>query len=244
MSGHSKWSQIKHGKETADKRRGMLFNKLIKTIIVAAREGKDPQMNFKLKLAIDRAKSFNMPKENIERAIERNELSKEKIEEIFYEGFGPFGIALIIKAITDNRSRTNATVKNILKKYDGRLGEEGSVKWMFDQFSVMVCQKEKNLEDLELKAIEAGAEEIKEKENKILIYAKLKDSKKIKENLEKQGIKIESIEIDWLGKNSLFLEKKEEKEKIEKLINELLEIEEVEEIYSNLKNSAKDETHR
>lgn len=236
MSGHSKWSQIKHGKAIADKRRGMLFNKLIKAIIVAAKEGKNPQINFKLKLAIDRAKSFNMPKENIEKAIERNELSKEKIEEVFYEGFGPFGIALIIKAITDNRSRINAAIKNILKKYDGHLGEEGSVKWMFDQFSVMICQKEENLEDLELKAIEAGAEEIKEKENKVLIYAKFKDSKKIKENLEKQGIKIESIEIDWLGKILLFLEKKEEKEKIEKLINELLEIEEIEEIYSNLKN--------
>lgn len=235
MSGHSKWSQIKHGKAIADKKKGTLFSKLVNAIIIAAREGIDPDLNFKLRIAIDRAKAASMPKDTIDRAIEKIATEKEKIEEFLFEGFGPSGVALLIKVITINKSQATVAIKSIFKKHNSHLAEEGSVKWMFDQFVVFVCQEKDNLEDLELKLIEAGAEEINVKEGEVFVYSRLENSKKVKEILEKEGAEIKSIDLDWIEKNPFILEKPEEKEKVKNFINELLETEEVEEVYSNMK---------
>ena len=145
MSGHSKWSTIKRAKEIKDNKRSGLFTKLSKAISVAARDGSDIDMNFKLKMAVDRAKSLSMPKDNIERAIKRGsgEDSGERIESIIYEGYGPGGVALIIEVLTDNKNRTVSNIKHILSKHNGSLGGNGSVMWMFDAKGQIILKKDK-----------------------------------------------------------------------------------------------------
>ncbi len=237
MSGHSKWSQIKRKKGVADVQRGKIFSKVAKMISVAAREGGDPEMNSKLRMAIEKAREVNMPRDNIERAIKRGtgEVKGVKIEEISYEAYGPGGIALIIEVATDNKNRTLSEIKHILSRFGGRLGESGSVKWMFSRKGVIECEisGDKNKNDLELLIIDAGAEDIKKKGEILEIYTKEGELDKVKENLESQGIKIKSASLDWIAKDSVTIEDKKTKEQLEKLFEALDEQEDVQEIYSN-----------
>lgn len=235
MSGHSKWSSIKHQKGATDAKRGALFTKLGKTITVAAKQGgSDINSNFSLRLAIDQAKSANMPKDNIERAIKRGmgELEGGKIEEITYEGFGPEATAFIIEALTDNRNRTSAAMKHILTKYGGSLGAPNSVSWMFTKLGII---RIKDIDDeLELELIDAGAQDIKKEEGGVSVYTPPNDLKKIKDLLERKNIEIEYAEVEQVAKD-----KKEIPEdkinKIKKVFDELDKNEDVNNYFTNAK---------
>lgn len=236
MSGHSKWSQIKRAKGVTDAKRGALFTKLGNTITIAARElGGDPTTNFKLRVAIDQAKTVNMPKDNIERAIKRGtgELEGGSIEEITYEAFGPKGIALIIEVLTDNKNRAVSNLKHILNKYDGSLGTSGSVVWRFEKRGVIRMSDIKKDQTLELKIIDAGAQDIKEEDGALIIYTKPEDLQKVKENLERQEIAAEYTEIEWIPKEPIKINDSNLRTKLEKLYQELDGSEDVNNYYTN-----------
>ena len=225
MSGHSHFKTVMHKKGAEDQKRGKIFSKLSRMISVAAKEGTDSELNPKLRQALNEAKSLNMPKENIERAIKRGtgELGEEKLEEVSYEGFGPAGTAIIIEGITDNKNRTLSEIKQILRKYGGKLAEAGSVKWLFERKGVITINQkskiknQKNKEDLELKVIEAGAEDIywHETENILDVYTKAEELEKVKKNLEIQGFEIESTSLDWVSREQIEVPT-EERKKCEK----------------------------
>ncbi|MFH1029630.1 MAG: YebC/PmpR family DNA-binding transcriptional regulator [bacterium] len=243
MSGHSKWATIHRQKEAIDAKKGAIFTKLARNITMAVRDkGGDPEMNSALKSAIDKAKEFNMPKDNIEKAIKRGtgELEGMNIEEITYEAFGPDGIALIIKCITDNRNRTVSNIRHILTKHGGNLGEAKTVLWMFEEKGVVrfnesqLAEKKLARDDFELSIIDAGAEDLKNEGGEIVIYAGAKDIQKIKETLESKGIIIESAGLEWIAKNEIE-SKAESMGKIERLMEALDDEEDVQDVYSNVK---------
>ncbi|MDD2732038.1 MAG: YebC/PmpR family DNA-binding transcriptional regulator [Candidatus Pacebacteria bacterium] len=238
MSGHSHWSSIKRGKEIEDKKRGKIFSKLSKIITLSAREkGGNPDANPKLRIAIEKAKEANMPKDNIERAVKRGtgELAGEKLEEFIFEAYGPSGIAVIIEGITDNRKRALGDIKQILNQYSGKLANEGSVKWLFERQGVLEIVKGENnsKEELELKAIEAGALDFFWHDEVLEIYTKPEELENVKKNLEESKLKIESASLGWIPKEKIKIEGKD-KETSEKLFEALDENEDVQEIYSNL----------
>jgi len=240
MSGHSHFSSIKHKKEITDAKRGKVFSKLARQISVAVREkGSDPETNSGLRLVIEKAKSVNMPKDNIERAIKRGtgELAEEKLEEVIYEAYGPGGIAIIIEGITDNKNRALGEIKQILNQAGGKLADSGSVKWMFERKGAITVNNEQKTmikEDLEMKAIEAGADDIYWHKEILDIYTKSENLEKVKKNLEEQEIKAESASLDWVAKDEIELGEKEKKA-AERLFELLDENDAVQEIYSNLK---------
>jgi len=243
MSGHSHFKSIKRIKEAEDKKRGQIFSKMARVIFVAAKEGgPNPETNPRLRLAIEEAKQWNLPKENIERAIKRGtgELAGEKLEEVLFEAYGPGGIAIIIEGITDNKNRALGEVKQVLNQNNGKLVGEGSVKWLFERKGCVVvdlkAQSEdfKNKEKLEMLAIEVGAENIYWHNDLLDIYTKIEDLERVKNNLEEKGIKIESASLDWVAKEEISLDQKT-KEACQKLFETLDENEAVQEIYSNLK---------
>lgn len=238
MSGHSKWAQIKRQKHTTDQKRGNLFTKLTNAITVAARQGgSDAASNFKLRLAMDKAKEANMPSENIDRAIKKGTSALEgvKIEEITYEGFGPGGVAFVIEALTDNKNRTTAEVRNILEKYQGGLGQAGSVSWNFEKIGVIRIAREniKDKEALELKIIEAGAEDIFDEADGIIIHTKPEGLNKVKESLITNNIPLASAEIEFVAKNKKKIEDKNISEAINKLFIDLEENESVSNYYTD-----------
>ena len=233
MSGHSKWAQIHRKKGVVDAKRGALFTKLGNAITVAVRQGGgDPETNFKLRLAIDQARAANMPKTNIERAIKRGtgELEGGKIEEITYEGFGPNGTAFIIECLTNNRNRTSSAIKHILTKYGGSLGGPNSVSWMFEPKGII---RTKNINDeLELKLIDAGAQDIVHEEDNVAIYTAPNDLEKVKKFLEQKEIEVIYAEVEQIAKDKKVVSK-EQKEKIERLFAELDDNEDVNNYYTN-----------
>jgi len=237
MSGHSKWSQIKHKKAITDARRSKIFSKLAAMISVAVRKGgKDPESNPSLRLAIEKAKEFNMPKENIERAIQRGsgELAGAKLEEITYEAYGPGGVGILIKTITDNKNRTAGEIKKILNENDGKLAESGSVSFQFEEKSFLTIAKNDFSEDLCLSLIEKGMESFEEKEEEIIIFSQPKNFSSLKQLLEEKNVKILSTGLEPVAKQKQEVDQ-ETKKKLEKLFEELEEQNEVEEIYSTLK---------
>jgi YebC/PmpR family DNA-binding regulatory protein len=241
MSGHSKWSTIRRKKGVADAKRGQQFTKIAKIITVAAKQGGgDSETNFKLRLAIDKAKSVNMPQENIERAIKRGtgELAGAKIENLTYEAYGPGGIALMIEVVTDNKNRTLGELKQILSKFDGRLGGEGSVRWMFARIGAVriSLSKKKEKEIVELTAIDAGASDIKEENGSLVVYTEPEKISAVKKSIEPLKPKIESIEIELVTKNPVKIEDKFLLRKIDQLMEELDSQDDVNEIYSNVEN--------
>lgn len=228
MSGHSKWTQIKRQKGTADQKRGNLFTKLTNAITVAAREkGGNPETNFQLRLAIDQAKSANMPRDNIERAIKRGtgELAGSQIEEITYEAFGPGGVALIIESLTDNKNRAVSSLRHILAKYNGSLSGPNSVLWKFDQKGVLRIEnfktKIKALDEFELKLIDLGVEEIITDEADLIIYTSPHNLQKIKEALNNLSITVAYAEIEYVAKKKNKIDNDSIKEKLENLFEEL-----------------------
>ena len=240
MSGHSHAKKIRREKEITDQKRGQVFSKLLREISVAAKEGGDPNTNTKLRLAMEKAKQWNLPKENIERAIKRgsDEPAGEKLNEIVCEAYGPGGTAIIIEGITDNKNRTLGEIKQILAKHGGKLASEGSVKWLFERKGVIEVEsrnyEDKKKEDLELIAIEAGAEDIYWHDDILDLYTKPEDLEKVKKNLEEKGIKSESASLGWVEKKEVSLDEKT-KEVCQKLFEDLDENEAVQEIYSNFK---------
>lgn len=243
MAGHSHWHRIKHKKETADKKRGQIFSKLARMISVAAREGGgDLKTNPQLRLAIEKAKEFNFPKENIEKAIKRGTGKAEGVafERILYEAFGPGNVAIIIEGITDNKNRALNEIGQVLTQYNGKLADPGSVRWMFQRKGVITINGKsqisniKNKEELALLAIDVGAEDIHWRNDFLEIYTKIEDLEKIKRKLQEKGIKIESATLDWVAKQEIEVGKKE-KIACQKLFEALDELDSVQEIYSNLK---------
>jgi len=236
MSGHSKWSTIKRKKAAADAKRGALFTKMAREIQIAAREGADPETNFKLRLAIEKAKSINMPKENIERAIRRGAgLEKgEAIEEIMYEGYGPHGVAMLVQVVTDNRNRAVAEVRRLFNRSGGSLGEQGCVAWQFQPKGYITINPDEH-DPLELFewAVEAGAEDVDISEDLVEVYTSLEDFKTVREALLQRGVKLETAEVSWVPTNPISLGPKEAFQNMN-LINQLEELDDVAQVYSNL----------
>jgi YebC/PmpR family DNA-binding regulatory protein len=199
MSGHSKWATTKRAKAITDAKRGKMFTKLAKNITVAVRTGggTDPEFNFKLRMAIDRAKAASMPAENIDRAIKRGSgEGKEAIEEVVYEGYGPFGTAFLVEAATDNSNRTSNNIKHIFTKHNGNLGTKGSVAWQFNtKGQILVERGKQDMSDLELAAIDAGAEDVRESDEGLEVYTLPVDVDKIKESLSKAGANIARADV-------------------------------------------------
>jgi len=239
MAGHSHWHGIRHKKELEDKKRSQIFSKLARQISVAARDGDDPETNPKLRMAIEKAKEFRMPNENIERAIKRGagKVEGENLEEFVYEAIGPGKIAIIIEGITDNKNRALHEIKSILSKNGGKLAQEGSIRWMFERYGSIVidmAENRKTKEELELLAIEAGAEDLRWRDSKLEIYTKPDNLEQVKKFLQEKEIKIESASLDWVPKEEIEVSEKE-KEAIQRLFEALDENDAVQEIYSNLK---------
>ena len=242
MSGHSHWAGIKYKKQLADAQKGKVFSKLAREISISAREGRDPEVNPKLRVAIEKAKKMKMPWENIERAIKKGagEISGEKLEEVLFEAYGSGGIAILIEGITDNKNRALNEVRQILEKNKGKLVSEGGVKWMFERKGCITINfksqtpNPKSKEELEMAAIEAGAEDFYWHGEVLDLYTKVGDLERVKKNLEERGIKIESSSLDWVAKEMLEVGEKE-REELEKLFEALDESEAVQEIYSNLR---------
>ena len=240
MSGHSKWSQIKHKKAITDAKKGKLFSKLSNLISVVARQkGGDPDTNPQLRLTIEKARSFNMPSENIERAIKKGlgELEGIKMEELTIEAYGPAGTALIIEALTDNKNRTVSEIKYLLSQHGGKMAEAGSVLWLFERKGAIVINSslaDTNKENLELLAIDCGAQDLRWQTQELLeIYTKAEDLEKVKRALEAKNVKLESFSLDWIPKNEVKIGNPKTKESLEKLLEALDEHQDVQEIYSN-----------
>jgi YebC/PmpR family DNA-binding regulatory protein len=241
MSGHSKWSTIKRKKGAADARRGAIFTRLAREIAVAAREGGgDPEVNFRLRLAVDKARAENMPKDNIERAIKRGsgeDKDGAAFEEIIYEGYGPNGVAFMIETVTDNRNRTVADVRHILTKSGGSMGEVGSVSWQFERMAYFAFPAS-NLDydkAFEL-AIEAGADDVTEDEGVIEITGPVESFKNIADLLHKADVTPEEAGLRMVPNQEMELDISDTLQ-VMKVIENLEEMDDVQNVFSNLKMS-------
>jgi len=241
MSGHSHWHSIKHKKSITDAKKSKFFSKVTREIVLASREGGNkPDFNSKLRLAIEKARSVNMPADNIEKAIKRGagEDQGEILEQFLFEAYGPGNAAILIEGITDNKNRALGEIKQILHQHNGKMVAEGAIRWMFERKGVIVInneQKTTGKESLELTAIEAGAQDFSWHDDFLDIYTKPEDSEGVKKALEEKGYKIDSISLDWVAKETMELPENEEK-KCEELFEALDESDSVQEIYSNLKD--------
>ncbi len=238
MSGHSKWSQIKRQKGVVDTKRGAIFTKLAKAITIAVSQGggvADPNSNFRLRLAIDRARIYNMPKENIERAISRAKAKDaSKMEETLYEGFGPGGIAIMVEAVTDNKLRTTSEVKNLIEKNGGTLGTPGSVSYQFQQKGLITVAKNgKTLDDIFMIAEDVGAEDIEDADSIVLVYTSPQDLKKIKDELISSGLEVKEAELTRKPTNFIEVQDKNLAEKIISFMDKVEDMDDVQKIYSN-----------
>lgn len=240
MSGHSHWAGIKHRKGVNDAKRANIFTRMGRNLILAAREGGgNPDINFRLKIAIDQARSVNMPKDNIERAIKRGtgELKDgAEIEEIIYEGYGPGNVAMLIKTATDNRNRTVSEVKTILTKTGGKMVPSGSVGFLFKHVGEIVISTETvDKDSLELDAIEAGADDIifDDTEKQCVIQTAIEDLQKTKEQLESKGYTIENAELSYTPTQTASISE-EQKNQYQNLLEKLEDHDDVQDIYGNL----------
>ena len=237
MAGHSHWAGIKHKKGKADKQRSKIFSKLSKEITVAAKLGdKDPSMNPRLRSAIQAARSSNMPKDNIERAIDKSSINAElNFESLRYEGFGPENVAVIVETLTDNKNRTASNIRTIFQKAGGSLGTQGSASHNFNQIGIIkIDKKEVSEEDMFELAIESGADECKTINDFYEIQCSVNEIYNVKKELEKKIANFISTEIEWIPLNNVEISK----EKNENLINffeTLEEDDDVQNIYSNAK---------
>jgi YebC/PmpR family DNA-binding regulatory protein len=205
MSGHSKWASIKHKKAATDARRGQLFTKLARAITVAAREGGgDPDANYTLAAAVKKAHDYSMPKDSIQRAIDRGSgggADGETIDRVIYEGYGPVGVAVLVEALTDNRNRTSAEIRHMFDKNGGSLGEPGSVAWVFEKRGVVMVDADRYSEDDLMPAIDAGAEDVIKEGDSLKVLSAAEDLAAVREALENAGVDIESAELTMEPKN-------------------------------------------
>ena len=239
MSGHSKWSTIKRKKGAADSKRGALFTKLAREIQIAAREGADSDYNFKLRLAVDKAKANSMPKENIERAIRRGsglEAGEELIETAF-EGYGPGGVALYIEVLTDNRNRAVSEIRHVLSRGNGAMGESGSVAWQFEPRGyITVALNQHSQDDIFEAALDAGAEDVEFGEDVAEVYTELADLKIVQDAFRLRGLPVENAELTMKAKTPLSVDDKTAVS-VMNLIENLEDLDDVTNVYSNLEIS-------
>lgn len=243
MSGHSKWHNIQAHKGKQDKKRSATFTKLAQFITIAAQNGADPEMNFSLRLATEKARDANMPKENIERAIKKGtgELGDGvHLDELTYEGFGPAGVAIMIDVVTDNKNRSAGDVKSTTGKKGGTIGGPGSVQWQFDRRGVTRAESEEIIKhdqdraNIELELIEAGAIDLTWDENGLEIISNIEDLKKISQVLEKLKIAVSESGLEWIAKEKIEIDE-ETGEKLGNLIDALEEHDDVRAVYTNAK---------
>jgi len=236
MSGHSKWSQIKRQKGAADVKRGAAFSKLSNAIIAAARTGGDPNTNFTLKMAVEKAKSANMPKENIERAIKRGsgETGGVQIQEALYEIIGPQNIGIIVEAITDNKNRTASEVKGVLNKGGAKLASSGAVTYQFNKMGKLLVEtQEKDHEAIELAIIDAGAEDFEEQDDNLAVFTSVRELESVKKALEEQDLKIMEASVSWEPQNLITISDEASSGKIITLMEALENLDDVTAVYSN-----------
>ncbi len=237
MSGHSKWSSIKHQKAVTDARRGQLFTKLTREIIVAVREGgSDPDMNSRLRLAIQKARDNSMPVDNIERAVKRGSGATEGagLEEMVLEGYGVDGAAILVKALTDNRNRTLQDVRHIFSRHGGSLGASGCVSWLFaSRGLIMVKTSGLDTEKLALEAIDAGADDVRVERAFVEIYTRPDELEMVRAALEEKNIPVDSAELSLVPKNLVDLEEKSALQTL-RLLDKLEELDEVQQVSSNV----------
>lgn len=237
MSGHSKWANIKHKKGKADALRGKITTKISREITIAVRMGgSDPTGNMKLKLALSKAKANNIPKDNIQRAIQKGAgaLEGQSFEEITYEGYGPAGVAMMVSCLTDNRNRTAADVRHVFSKYGGNLGATGCVGYMFQQKGVFAVSKDTGVEedDLMMVALEAGAEDIKNEEEGFEIVTTPDAFDDVEKALADAGIEVEMAEITMIPDTMAELSA-EDAERVQKMLDVLEDLDDVQDVYHN-----------
>ncbi len=237
MSGHSKWSSIKHQKGVADARRGKLFTKLTREIILAVREGgNSPDTNYHLRLAIQKAKDNNMPSDNVERAIKRGDgtLEGAAITEFVLEGYGPGGAAILVEVLSDNRNRSVQEVRSTFSRAGGSLGESGSVTWLFDPKGLIIVDtNNNNADELSLQAIDFGAEDVLPQSGYIEIYTRPEDMETVRKKLESSGIEIYSAELAKIPKNTVQLDEHTAVQVL-KLMDKLEELDDTKSVCSNV----------
>ena len=237
MSGHSKWSSIKHKKGAADAKRGKLFSKLSRALIVAAKEGgPDPAGNLSLQNAIEKARSYSMPKDNIERAIARGsgqDSDAATFETIVYEVYASGGVAVIAEALTDNRNRTAAEVRHIFAKNDGNLGEAGSVAWLFERRGVIVVDGGADEDELTLVAAEGGADDVQRDGSTWEVTAAPEQLSAVREAVESAGFTVENAELAMVPKTTIEVDDENQAKKVLRLIDALEENDDVQEVYAN-----------
>lgn len=227
MSGHSKWAQIKRSKGAADVKKGALFSKLSKQITIAARDGSDPSMNFKLRLAIQKARESSMPNDNIDRAVKKAAgADSSLVQELTYEGYGPAGTAFLIEAVSDNPNRTFQMIRTIFTKNGGNIGQPGTVGWQFQTKGQILVERDAKLADIQLAAIDADAEDVRESQEGLEIYTKPEELEKIKTALQAAGAKIAQAEIIKESSQGVDLEENQ-KPSVQKLYDALSDDEDV-----------------
>jgi YebC/PmpR family DNA-binding regulatory protein len=238
VSGHSKWSSIKHKKGAADAKRGKLFSKLSRAIIVAAKEGGgDPSGNLSLQNAIEKAKSYSMPKDNIDRAIAKGsgaDADASAFETVVYEGYGPSGVAVIVEALTDNRNRTASDVRHTFAKNDGNLGGSGAVSWLFERRGVVLVPADGTDEDeLTLAAAEGGADDVVRDGSSYQVLSAPENLAAVREAIEAAGFAIDSAELTMLPKTTVEVGNEGDAKKVLRLMDELEDNDDVQDVYAN-----------
>ncbi|MBI4096616.1 MAG: YebC/PmpR family DNA-binding transcriptional regulator [Candidatus Levybacteria bacterium] len=239
MSGHSKWATIKRAKGAADLKRGLTFTKISNAITIAIKQGggiTDPDSNFRLRLAIEEAKTVNMPKDNIERAIQRA-VGKDtgEVQEVLYEGFAPEGVSVIIEAATDNTLRTTSEIKSLFNKEGGNFGQPGSVAYLFSQVGKIVADKKgKTIDELFEIAVASGAEDIEDAGDKAVIETAYADLFSVRERLLEKGIAVEKAEVIQKPLSPIVISDPEKSQKVINFLNKIGELDDVQKVYSNL----------
>jgi YebC/PmpR family DNA-binding regulatory protein len=233
VSGHSKWSTIKRQKGAKDAARGAIFTKLGNAIAIAARSGADPDMNFALRLAIDKAKGANMPMANIQRSIDRGsgKLGGEQIQEVMYEGYGPGGVAILVECATDNLNRTYPEVRLAFSKHGGNIAEKGAVAFQFDRKGMVRIKG--SGDDTVLAALDAGAEDVQEEGEESIVYTDPKELAKVRENLQTAGIEILEAELTWVPNNTIEVTDAATAGKIMRLMDALDDLDDVTATHTN-----------
>jgi YebC/PmpR family DNA-binding regulatory protein len=238
LSGHSKWSSIKHKKGAADAKRGQLFSKLSRAILVAAKEGGgDPTNNLALQNAIEKARSYSMPKDNIDRAIAKGsgaDADANSFETIVYEGYGPEGVALIVEALTDNKNRTAADVRHLFAKHGGNLGATGAVAWQFERLGVIVVAADgKDEEELLLVAADAGADDVQEDGSSFQVTSPPEALSAVRAAVEQTGFTVESAELQLVPRTTVSIDDEAKARQVMRLVDALEENDDVQDVYAN-----------
>ncbi len=239
MAGHSKWANIKRRKARVDAQKGKIFTKLAREIIVAAREGGDDmETNFRLRLAVQKARENNMPNDNIQRAIQKGSggLEGESYDQVNYEGYASGGVAVLLEILTDNRNRTVAEIRHLFSRHGGSLGESGCVAWMFERKGLFIVKKDAlavSEDDLMMMALEAGAEDVREEDDTYSVISSTEHFEEVKGYLQGQGIEFESAEVTMLPQNTVEIENPEEVSRILELMEALEDNDDVQNVYAN-----------